>query len=228
FVKSGVDLFDSHFAQQAADWGVALDFRFRVPPSEVDETPVDIGVNVYEVEHAMAFVRLAKSLRGGAEEGDSDLPTCPCIACTPKFSSTPVLHSSIDEPPSTSEAQLAPPFTRGYIHHLLHTHEMTAHVLLAAHNLEVLSRFFADIRAFLAELSSSPDAEDRFAEEIRKFEKRYKRPDELLAKAKLSWEEVNLARGKGRLAREKAAKETENPVEITQHPETVLPDPVPS
>ncbi|KAG9023266.1 hypothetical protein FS837_005887 [Tulasnella sp. UAMH 9824] len=221
-----LDLFDSHFAQQAADWGVALDFRFRAPSSQPDAAPVDIGVNLYDVEHEMEFNRFAKSLRGGAEEDDASLPICPCIACTPKFSPTPILHSSIDETPTDEEGP-APPFTRGYVHHLLHTHEMTAHVLLAAHNLSVLSKFFADIRVFLAEVSSAPDAEERFNEEIRQFEQQYKRPDELMRKAKVNWEEVNLARGKGRLAREKAAKATENPVEITQHPERVLPDVVP-
>ncbi|KAG8925156.1 hypothetical protein FRC01_010612, partial [Tulasnella sp. 417] len=207
-------------------WGVALEFRFRAPPSQPDAAAVDIGVNLYDVEHDMVFERLAKSLRGGAEEEDASLPVCPCIACTPKFSSTPILHSSLDESPAGEEGP-APPFMRGYIHHLLHTHEMTAHVLLAAHNLSVLSGFFADIRAFLAEASSAPDAEERFNEEIRKFEQQYKRPDELMREAKVNWEEVNLARGKGRLAREKAAKATENPVEVTQHPERVLPDVVP-
>ncbi|KAG8960721.1 hypothetical protein FRC00_014313 [Tulasnella sp. 408] len=226
FVRSGLDLFDSHFAQQAADWGVALDFRFRAPSSQPDAAPVDIGVNLYDVEHEMEFSRLAKSLRGAAEEDAASLPVCPCIACSPKFSPTPILHSSIDETPADEEGP-APPFTRGYIHHLLHTHEMTAHVLLAAHNLSVLSKFFADIRAFLAEVSSAPDAEERLNEEICMFEKQFKRPDELMRKAKVNWEEVNLARGKGRLAREKAAKATENPVEITQHPERVLPDVVP-
>ncbi|KAG8948348.1 hypothetical protein FRC04_009844 [Tulasnella sp. 424] len=226
FVQSGLDLFDSHFAQQAADWGVALDFRFPATPPQVDEEAIEIGVNLYEVEYEMAFTRFATSLRGGAEQHDPGLPICPCIACTPKFSSTPILHSSIDESPA-GEEEAPPPFTRSYIHHLLHTHEMTAHVLLAAHNLSVLSRFFADIRAFLAEVSSAPDAEERFNEEIRRFGAQYKRPDELMRKAKLNWEDVNLARGKGRLAREKAAKATENPVDITQHPETVLPDVVP-
>ncbi|KIO28304.1 hypothetical protein M407DRAFT_71991 [Tulasnella calospora MUT 4182] len=226
FIQSGLDLFDSHFAQQAADWGVALDFRFRAPSSQPDAAAVDIGVNLYDTEHEMAFNRLATSLRGGAEQDDASLPICPCIACTPKFSSTPILHSSLDEAPAGEEGP-EPPFTRGYIHHLLHTHEMTAHVLLAAHNLSVLSRFFADIRAFLAEVSSAPDAEERFNAEVRKFGEQYKRPDELMRKAKVNWEEVNLARGKGRLAREKAAKATENPIEITQHPERVLPDVVP-
>ncbi|KAG8916577.1 hypothetical protein FRC01_002980, partial [Tulasnella sp. 417] len=209
FIQSGLDLFDSHFAQHGPD-----------------AVAVDIGLNLYDVEHDTVFERLAESLRGGAEEDDASLTVCPCIACTPKFSSTPILHSSLDEAPADEEGP-APPLTRGYIHHLLHTHEMTAHVLLAAHNLSVLSDFFADIRAFLAEVSSAPDAEERFNEEIRKFEQQYKRPDELMRKAKVNWEEVNLARGKGRLAREKAAKATENPVEVTQHPERVLPDVVP-
>lgn len=227
FIQSGLDLFDSHFAQQAADWGVALDFRFPATPSQADEEAIEIGVNLYEGEHEMAFTRLAKSLRGGAEQDDTGLPICPCIACTPQFSSTPILHSSIDELPAAEKEPAPPPFTRSYIHHLLHTHEMTAHVLLSAHNLSVLSRFFADIRAFLAEVSSAPNTEERFNEEIRRFETRYKRPDELMRKARVNWEDVNLARGKGRLAREKAAKATENPVDITQHPETVLPDVVP-
>jgi queuine tRNA-ribosyltransferase len=45
------------------------------------------------------------------------------------------------------------PFTRAYVHYLLHKHEMSANTLSVMHKLGVVERFFSSIRAFLA---SSP------------------------------------------------------------------------
>ena len=53
------------------------------------------------------------------------------------------VDTSNDEP--TSSPQYKPHFTRAYIHHLLHAHEMSAHALLAMHNIQVLSAFLSGI-----------------------------------------------------------------------------------
>lgn len=209
FVRIGIDVFDAHFAQRAADWGIALDFRFPAPDRREESTKRDIGVNLYDEKYATDFGRLAENFTGQASQHDDNaLPTCPCIACSPQFSSSPLLHSSLDAPCHEPSIGFAPPFTRAYLHHLLHTHEMSAHAMLAAHNLSVLSTFFTDVRKSVQSLNDG-DA-TAFEHEVQRFYESYIIPDVqegLFERAKGQWEDVNLARGKGRLAREKAAKE---------------------
>ncbi len=208
----GADLFDSHFAQRAADWGVALDFCFPAPTNPVAAAGKrEIGVNLYDARHKMAFYSLSECFPGiltntsGGSGSNTRTLTCPCLGCSPYFSQTPILHSSIDISTSTIKDQhdYAPSFSRAYIHHLLTNHEMTAHVLLASHNLCVLDTFFTSIRDFI---SSSPA---EFEQEVQRFGAYYQRPDEtggILEEAKKRADEVELVRGKGRLARTRAAK----------------------
>ncbi|KAG9030967.1 hypothetical protein FRB95_003304 [Tulasnella sp. JGI-2019a] len=212
FTQIGFDMFDAHFAQRAADWGIALDFRFPCGTKgkgDEETTHREIGVNLYGEQYAMDFGRLAESFRGESsqDQGDEPIPICPCIACSPQFSSNPLLQSTPDTachvPPTSSS--FAPFFTRAYLHHLLHTHEMSAHTMLAAHNLSILSKFLADIRQ-----SIEKEGENTFQSQVEHFHKYYRLPDAsggLFEGAKSRWEDVNLARGKGRLARERAAKE---------------------
>ena len=212
-IENGIDLFDAHFAQKAADWGVALDFKFPAPDGPPKSS---IGHNLYDESHADEFIPLSSNFMGAAEQTtEKNKPSCSCIACSPKFSSNPIIHSSIDSISWTTDSSEshAPPVTRAYIHHLLHTHEMAAHAMLASHNITILSQFLADIRHHLTQ---SPDT---FSSEIRRFESVYASPlgDEgVLAKAKKQWEEVDLARGKGRMAREKAAKDADAQVIVDQ------------
>ncbi|TFK18675.1 hypothetical protein FA15DRAFT_760512 [Coprinopsis marcescibilis] len=100
-----------------------------------------------------------------------------------------------------------PPHTRAYVHHLLHTHEMGAHAFLVSHNIAVLEAFLRGVRGVLSRIgggdvtpTSTPTA---FEEEVEKFLRVYERPGALLGEAEKSWREVDLARGKGRLARER-------------------------
>jgi len=74
---------------------------------------------------------------------------------------------------------------------------MSAHTLLALHNLSVLDTFFAGVRRVL---SDQPEA---FSQEIARFEQTYDEKIGVLAEARTDWAEVTLARGRGRLAREK-------------------------
>jgi len=89
------------------------------------------------------------------------------------------------------------PYTRAYMHHLLHTHEMSAHTLLTLHNLAVLDTFFAGVRRVLSEQAEA------FSHEVTRFEQIYDGKLGVLAEAREVWTEVSLARGKGRLARER-------------------------
>ncbi|EGO03316.1 hypothetical protein SERLA73DRAFT_174759, partial [Serpula lacrymans var. lacrymans S7.3] len=103
-----------------------------------------------------------------------------------------------------------PPYTRAYLHHLLHTHEMSAHTLLAAHNLTVLDAFFRGVRKVIGKDSGgditgsvSADTGAVFAQEVERFEKTYDESTSLLDEAREDWRDVDLARGRGRLARER-------------------------
>lgn len=214
----GIDLFDVGWAQKAADWGVALDFVFPVAESGVaeggqvrEDGTRDLGHNLYSQQYARDFTRFASCLADGAS-GDSERPTCPCIACSPCAASpNRLVHASVDarsNPASEPSVTFDPPHTRAYLHHLLHTHEMSAHALLAAHNLAVADYFFASVRRALTD--DDEDAELRFAEQADHFHATYDGTLRIFAEAKRDWIAVDYARGKGRLAREKAKQGEES------------------
>lgn len=181
----GVDMFDAHWAQHAADIGVALDFEFPVRKHEsAGKGKRNLGHNLYDSCYEKDFSSLADCFRGKEEYKRRD-EICVCAACSPTDRTT------------SSETGL--PFTRAYLHHLLHTHEMSAHTLLAIHNLTVLDTMFAGIRSVI------PDTE-QFAAEVEKFTAVYNETLQLFAESEEMWKTVGLARGKGRLARERAAE----------------------
>ncbi|KAI9513488.1 tRNA-guanine(15) transglycosylase-like protein [Russula earlei] len=190
----GIDLFDAHWAQRAADVGVALDFVFPAPADISGPAPREIGHNFYDERYSHDFSPFADALRSCTADQLDERPPCTCMACAPSRPSEPLKHSRVDEAPPLH----APvPYTRAYVHHLLHTHEMSAHTLLALHNLAVLDTFFAGVRRVLSERPAA------LSQEIRQFEQTYDGKLGVLAEAKKAWTEVNLARGKGRLARER-------------------------
>ena len=190
----GIDLFDAHWAQRAADVGVALDFEFPVSASTGKKK--DIGHNLYDSRYTLDFGPFSASERD---------PKCPCLACSP-ISPASRLYHGVDTTDFSGEtalekASVQPHFTRAYIHHLLHTHEMSAHTLLAMHNLTVLDLFFGGIRDVI---SSTPD---KFNDEVTRFMDTYNDVGDVFDAAKESWKQVEMARGKGRLAREKEKQE---------------------
>lgn len=234
---TGLDLFDSQWATDLATFGVALDFAFPVPPSPTTPPPTrtrdngrtDIGHNLYNGKYATDFNRLSMLFPDGRSKPSVPPSTnsvaggqrwCPCAACSPVPPRTQLKHSQVDEDLSDPSGlpEYYPPHTRAYIHHLLHTHEMSAHALLTTHNLSVVDRFFADIRNLLER-----DGVDEFRNEVQKFRDWYD-DDEVVSdftqdlgktdevgvvggvigrEAKGDWMSVDKARGKGRLAREK-------------------------
>lgn len=201
----GIDLFDAKWAQEAADIGIALDFQFPVRGN--DERRVEIGHNLYNSKFSLDFKPLANAFRG-AFAVDIDLPICSCAACSPISPSTRIFHgvdtpSNDDERKKSNIPQYKPHFTRAYIHHLLHTHEMSAHALLVMHNLQVLSAFFAGIRHVLDSSTS-----EQWTKEVDRFTKMYDESLDVFDTARSSWKEVDLARGKGRLVREKEKEKT--------------------
>jgi hypothetical protein len=196
----GIDLFDARWAQRAADVGVSLDFVFPAPTTTADVVePREIGHNLYDKSYSHDFSPFADTLRSCSAEQDDKRPPCTCMACAPSRPSEPQKFSRLDEAPPLHTPV---PYTRAYVHHLLHTHEMAAHTLLALHNLAVLDTFFAGVRRVLSE---QPQV---FSQEITRFERMYDEKLGVLAEARKTWTEVSLARGKGRLAREKLKPDT--------------------
>ncbi|GJE86974.1 Queuine tRNA-ribosyltransferase subunit [Phanerochaete sordida] len=213
----GVDLFDAPWAHQAADLGIALDFRFPVSPPPLvvgqacsspmrrDGGKLDIGHNLFDTAYAHDHSRFASTFIDAATA--SQLPdaheardfVCKCLACSPVTSEECLVHSSVDSFRNTNGESMNLPYTRAYVHHLLHTHEMSSHALLATHNLSVVDRLLADIRKMLSE----PGGEARYREEAKKFYEAYDRQLSVFDEARAQWAKVERERGKGRLRREK-------------------------
>lgn len=215
----GIDLFDTHWAQRAADLGIALDFRFPVvdlegtcsSPLKRDNGKMDIGHDLFDVRYAHDHVRFSSSAldtasvssSSGDEKHELLAHVCRCRACSPSPAPYNVTHSPTDGPQWESlraSAAPLPPVTRAYVHHLLHTHEMSSHTLLAMHNLTVLDRFFEGIRQVL----SQEEGVVQFAREITRFGEKYDEKMAVFAEAQVLWAKVERERGKGRLAREKS------------------------
>ncbi|KAF9777427.1 hypothetical protein BJ322DRAFT_1015684, partial [Thelephora terrestris] len=169
--------------------------------------------NIYDGRYATDFNRLSRLFLDGRSKfsipTSTDFadtaqrwPMCGVFTLSPR---TQLKHSQADEhvPDPSTPLEYHPAYTRAYIHHLLHTHEMSAHALLTTHNLSVVDRFFADIRGVLER-----DGVDKFREEVQTFRNRYD-DDEIVVggivgrEAKRDWGSVDKARGKGRLARDK-------------------------
>ncbi|THH15996.1 hypothetical protein EW146_g4570 [Bondarzewia mesenterica] len=198
----GIDAFDAHWAQRAADIGVALDFAFPVPPSSVVDgmQKKGLGHNLYDARYAHDFSPFSDTFHPSRDAHDDARPVCACIACSPKHPTHAIHHSFLDGPTLALLPPTAPPpdpVSRAYTHHLLHTHEMSAHALLASHNIFVLDLFFSGIRHVLR------DRPDEFAREVDRFLQAYDEALVVFEEAKHCWAEVEMARGKGRLARER-------------------------
>ncbi|KAK2464954.1 hypothetical protein APHAL10511_003030 [Amanita phalloides] len=212
----GVDLFDAHWAQNAANIGIALDFTFPAPPQDTCTNAAqksaqprvrtngkrDLGHNLYEPAYASDFSSFASCFAPTTDSSSvQGKLICPCLACSPVTPKSKICHGSpeLEAEPSTSmQITYRPPHTRAYLHHLLQTHEMSAHSLLVMHNLSVLDTFFAGVR------NTIEMAGDVFEQEVDRFIQTYDEDMVLFAEGAVNWRDVDLARGKGRLAREKA------------------------
>lgn len=220
----GVDIFDTHWAQRAADIGVALDFRFPVTGDPRGEGSnhsgrekmgsdangkQNIGHNLYHSDYTLDFSSLGGGSFVGAYDGTNKAAEdiCLCAACSPATPSARISHGNDPTEASTivsedESPRYRPSYTRAYLHHLLHTHEMSAHSLLVMHNISVLDAFFAGVRKVVAE-----NGVQGFIEEVRVFESVYDGDLVVFDEARVMWKDVEMARGKGRLAREKAKQE---------------------
>jgi len=191
-LECGIDLFDTVWATEAADLGVALEFEFPAPAHPCGATVAadlpPIGRNLFDEQYATDFSVLGPRLHNHSG----------CASCHPHFSDAPLVHSKADERQWNGTAHnAAPGYTRAYIHHLLHTHEMSSYTLLHLHNLAIVEAFFVSIRSILKVSRSE------FEKEVRKFYDVYDSSMGVLEEARVRWREVEDARGKGRLRRER-------------------------
>jgi queuine/archaeosine tRNA-ribosyltransferase len=219
----GVDAFDASWAQGAADVGVAFDFRFPVPTeheaTSTTEGKRNLGHNLYLKEYAMDFHRFANTLldaqsasEAPSSEGAS-LHVCSCLACSPVPPAKRIAHSKLDKPiPEEGVPAFQAPYTRAYVHHLLHTHEMSALSFLTMHNFAVADVFMAGIRHVLQ------TAPDTFEKEIARFEAAYDGTMRVVTDSAEMWAQVERDRGKGRLKREKERELTKNAAEAGVDP----------
>ncbi len=210
----GVDLFDARWAHLAANLGVALDFCFPVRDQDIQlpicrgpdrslDGKLELGHNLFSTNYAHDHTRLASTFRDAyaASSSGSSVPICTCAACSPIPPASCIEHSTVDPQAGQTDTHPTPqpPFTRAYIHHLLHTHEMSSHALLAMHNLTMMDAFFASIRQVLSQV----DGITVFKTEVDKFAATYSEDMTVLSNARVDWARVEKERGKGRLMREK-------------------------
>ena len=118
------------------------------------------------------------------------------MACTIHAPTSVLRHSKVDVEQEYKEEYF---YSRAYLHHLLHTHEMSASSFLVTHNLSVLHSFLAGVR----EVLSHERGAEEFTKEVERFCGAYDGSLGVLGRARVMWAEVELARGRGRLAREK-------------------------
>ncbi|OAX40573.1 hypothetical protein K503DRAFT_714294 [Rhizopogon vinicolor AM-OR11-026] len=213
----GIDVYDAGWVVKAADVGVALDFIFPIPSAHVglDLRKRDIGHNLYDSKYAGDFTSVTDAFLAGRDRTPSSIsPICPCIACSPVTSGYPIHHSKTDVQSHQTHLDdgvgrepLLPPFTRSYLHHLLHTHEMSAHTFLVAHNVAVLDALFTGVRTIISGHADQNEAAAFFAREVTRFEDAYDEALSVLHTARDNWNDVKQARGKGRLARESGKTE---------------------
>jgi hypothetical protein len=152
------------WSSSLSSFGIALNFTFPARPDSIDVTqgqPAEVGFNLFEQRFATDSNPLASR----------------------------ILHSQLAD--SYGSEALGDCPTRAYVHHLLHTHEMTSHVLLAMHNTCVMDLFMAGIRKCIEDGS--------FEREKERFGDAYTSHLGCLQDAKVQAGKINQERGKGRL-----------------------------
>lgn len=123
-VSQGIDIFDLSYIADLTAGGYALNF-----PTNPEEEDADSSGAEFDADSAaVAGCDDTKmNLWGAVYRTDARalVPGCKCLACASH--------------------------TRAYIHHLLQSHEMTAQVLLEAHNTAHYLKFFGAVRKAIAE-----------------------------------------------------------------------------
>jgi len=129
-VSQGVDVFDVSYVLDTTAGGYALNFPIDLLSEETEDGTTNsingYTGNEYESAANSGSDDTKMNLWAVAYKKDSRplVPGCTCLACTSH--------------------------TRAYIHHLLESHEMTAQVLLEAHNTTHYLKFFKALQRAVA------------------------------------------------------------------------------
>lgn len=159
--QHGVDLFMDEWSSWCSHLGVALDFTFPAADVAGGDGPRPLGYSLFDEFYATQFTPLPSPNLAALLEG------------------TYGAEALGDIP------------TRAYVHHLLHTHEMGAHVLLAMHNTCVMHLFMAEVRKSIQE--------GRFKGDCQRWAGVYQEDLPALREAEVEYMRVRGERGKGRL-----------------------------
>lgn len=119
-IERGVDVFDAAWASETAARGRAFCFPIS-PDADVDTDAIDSTPCAFSGRDAYSINVWSTAYKTDFVPFLGAKHRCACPACADH--------------------------TRAYVHHLLQAHEMTADVLLEAHNLYHLAAFFAAARA---------------------------------------------------------------------------------
>ncbi|KAI5477190.1 hypothetical protein MNV49_006634 [Pseudohyphozyma bogoriensis] len=181
----GIDCFVDEWSSRCSTDGCALDFDFPVDPNRSREAKKDVTTGKTDVGYSLFDTKHVGSF-------------------------LPLSTSPLGQPSGPHPFGSEPP-TRAYVHHLLQTHELTAHVILAIHNTLVMHNFFASIRTLLASSTS-----DVFEKEVEKFFEAYAECTpfsggnyECMEEAKVELDRIDELRGKGSLAEKRKADRLE-------------------
>ncbi|KAJ6607769.1 tRNA-guanine(15) transglycosylase-like protein [Mycena sp. CBHHK59/15] len=184
----GIDIFDAKWAQDAptSAWPLTSCSQsprmYHRPPGKEKR---DLGHNLYLAQYAHDLSSVLRLFHRWCSSSDR-------VGCGRLSLRCLCRHAH------RRRNGFLPPFTRAYLHHLLNTHEMSAHSLLAMHNLAVIDAFLAGIRAVLHDNGAD------FGAELDRFFAEYDESMRIFDEARTMCKDVDVARGKGRLAREKA------------------------
>lgn len=189
-LELGVDMFMDEWTTVLSSVGVALDFSFASSDGQSEAVERSgrrqLGINLFDDSNSDQFVPLSR----------------------------PALHACLEQTYGLEALGDSP--TRGYVHHLLHSHEMTSHVLLAMHNTCIMDLFMRDVRASIQA--------GCFAEDKKRFERTYAEALDCLEAARTEYARVNRERGKGRLkGLGQERKELDTPIEEQERMSVVDP-----
>lgn len=160
---NGIDLFMDEWSSAMSSIGIALDFMLDTASNAKEESAPSqqLGINLFDDKYARDFSPLAG----------------------------PATMQALEERYGAEALGDLP--TKAYLNHLLHTHEMTSHVLLAMHNTCIMDLFAHQIRKSIQN--------GTFEQKRDLFEKTYTRRLTAWSEASAEWSRVNRERGKGRL-----------------------------
>ena len=143
-VAQGIDLFDMSYIADLTAGGYALYFDFLADSTTRDDKITSTTITKAEEEVVDGRDDTKMNLWADSYKSDARplVPGCRCLTCANH--------------------------TRAYIHHLLVAHEMTAQVLLEAHNTAHYLKFFGDIR-YAIEHKKLEERTERFMEQRRRW-----------------------------------------------------------